>query len=104
MEGGSSNDYEYVGGDPVNGLDLDGRCWQAWQKRCRGHESIWAKGARLASNYATCGNGAICTASKYGTVTATGCFVACGSVAQSRANGADRVGVSGSICCRRLSR
>ncbi|MGH2721743.1 MAG: RHS repeat-associated core domain-containing protein, partial [Actinomycetota bacterium] len=27
VEGGSANDYEYVGGDPVNGLDLDGnRC------------------------------------------------------------------------------
>ncbi len=26
MEGGSANDYDYVGGDPVNGRDLDGRC------------------------------------------------------------------------------
>jgi hypothetical protein len=26
VEGGSCNDYDYVCGDPVNGLDLDGRC------------------------------------------------------------------------------
>ena len=26
MEGGSANDYDYVGGDPANGLDLDGLC------------------------------------------------------------------------------
>lgn len=27
MEGGSANDYSYGFGDPVNGRDLDGRCW-----------------------------------------------------------------------------
>ncbi|MGH9281451.1 MAG: RHS repeat-associated core domain-containing protein [Acidimicrobiales bacterium] len=28
VEGGSANDYDYVSGDPVNNLDLDGtRCW-----------------------------------------------------------------------------
>ncbi|WP_432855147.1 RHS repeat-associated core domain-containing protein [Amycolatopsis sp. CA-161197] len=26
-EGGSANDYDYVAGDPVNGLDLDGHGW-----------------------------------------------------------------------------
>ena len=26
VEGGSANDYDYVSGDPVNGLDLDGLC------------------------------------------------------------------------------
>lgn len=26
VEGGSDNDYDYVGGDPVNSLDLDGLC------------------------------------------------------------------------------
>lgn len=26
IEGGSANDYDYVSGDPVNGLDLDGMC------------------------------------------------------------------------------
>jgi hypothetical protein len=25
VEGGSANDYDYVGGDPVNSDDLDGR-------------------------------------------------------------------------------
>lgn len=27
MEGGSANDYSYGSGDPINGRDLDGRCW-----------------------------------------------------------------------------
>lgn len=27
---GSSNDYDYVGGDPINRDDLDGRCWRFW--------------------------------------------------------------------------
>jgi RHS repeat-associated protein len=28
VEGGSANDYDYVGGDPINRVDLDGRwCW-----------------------------------------------------------------------------
>jgi hypothetical protein len=26
VEGGSANDYDYVEGDPINSLDLDGRC------------------------------------------------------------------------------
>ena len=26
MEGGSANDYDYVSGDPINGLDLAGTC------------------------------------------------------------------------------
>jgi hypothetical protein len=26
VEGGSANDYDYVNGDPINGLDLDGTC------------------------------------------------------------------------------
>lgn len=26
VEGGSANDYDYVSGDPVNNLDLDGLC------------------------------------------------------------------------------
>jgi RHS repeat-associated protein len=28
VEGGSANDYEYTGGDPVNRFDLDGRAWK----------------------------------------------------------------------------
>jgi RHS repeat-associated protein len=27
VEGGSLNDYDYAAGDPINKLDLDGRCW-----------------------------------------------------------------------------
>jgi hypothetical protein len=27
VEGGSANDYVYGFGDPINGRDLDGRCW-----------------------------------------------------------------------------
>jgi hypothetical protein len=34
VEGGSANDYDYVNGDPVNGLDLDGRA------PCRGRP-LW---------------------------------------------------------------
>lgn len=36
VEGGSANDYDYVAGDPINNLDLDGeRCWTgvAWTER-----------------------------------------------------------------------
>jgi RHS repeat-associated protein len=36
VEGGSANDYDYVAGDPVNNLDLDGRCKSrsgSWLKR-----------------------------------------------------------------------
>jgi RHS repeat-associated protein len=40
VEGGSCNDYDYVCGDPVNGIDLDGRCGLGNPfKRCGpGHE------------------------------------------------------------------
>jgi hypothetical protein len=34
VEGGSANDYDYVSGDPVNGLDLDGRCQDAGNPYC----------------------------------------------------------------------
>ncbi len=27
VEGGSANDYDYVGGDPINRTDLSGECW-----------------------------------------------------------------------------
>jgi hypothetical protein len=32
VEGGSDNDYDYVGGDPINSFDLDGM----HKRRCRG--------------------------------------------------------------------
>jgi RHS repeat-associated protein len=35
VPGGSANAYDYVSGNPVNRYDLDGDCWQAWQKNCR---------------------------------------------------------------------
>ena len=31
VEGGSANDYDYVGADPVNQFDLDGLCWTGWK-------------------------------------------------------------------------
>lgn len=45
VEGGSDNDYEYVGGDPVNALDLDGmakKC-KTWDVGCKAKKL--AKGA-----------------------------------------------------------
>lgn len=51
VPGGSANAYEYAGQDPVNKLDLDGRCWQVWQKRCRGEHSgyrAWKSAAKMA--------------------------------------------------------
>jgi hypothetical protein len=32
VAGGSANAYDYVGQDPINGYDLDGRCWTCWAK------------------------------------------------------------------------
>ena len=45
VEGGSSNDYDYVGGDPVNQLDLSGECLLGKRKGggCKG-------GVRAPSN------------------------------------------------------
>ena len=43
VEGGSANDYEYAMGDPINKFDLDGKCVQFWQKRCRGKKSSWSR-------------------------------------------------------------
>jgi RHS repeat-associated protein len=35
VEGGSANDYDYVNGDPVNNLDLDGQwCWSQMGTTC----------------------------------------------------------------------
>lgn len=34
VEGGSSNDYDYVAGDPINNVDLDGQiCWSCAGRR-----------------------------------------------------------------------
>lgn len=35
VEGGSANDYDYVYGDPINNLDLDGQwCWSRIGTTC----------------------------------------------------------------------
>jgi hypothetical protein len=31
VDGGSANNYDYAGQDPVNGYDLDGTCWQNYE-------------------------------------------------------------------------
>lgn len=31
MEGGSANDYDYAGGDPIDEFDLVGLCWTGWK-------------------------------------------------------------------------
>ncbi|RLK60779.1 RHS repeat-associated protein [Actinokineospora cianjurensis] len=49
VEGGGSNDYEYVGGNPINTTDLDGRCWICrkakavgnWAWKNRGTVATW---------------------------------------------------------------
>jgi RHS repeat-associated protein len=48
VPGGSANPYDYAMGDPVNKFDLDGKCAQLWQKRCRGRKSIWVRGGRAS--------------------------------------------------------
>jgi RHS repeat-associated protein len=46
VRGGSTNDYEYSAADPINKFDLDGRCWQFWQARCRGRKSWVSRSVR----------------------------------------------------------
>ncbi len=38
VEGGSANDYDYVGADPINAIDLNGQCWvcNLWNKGVHG--------------------------------------------------------------------
>ena len=38
VEGGSANDYDYVGGDPINDLDLDGLARCGWNPACHVRE------------------------------------------------------------------
>lgn len=73
VEGGSSNDYDYVGADPVNDLDLDGRA--AWGK--------WAKRAVAAAGYASV---AVCVVATAGAcaAAAAAAFVAAGSYRTAR--------------------
>ena len=56
VEGGSDNDYDYVGGDPVNAFDLDGLCkLRAFGKNCnnsvrRGCNRTGGKAATYVKN------------------------------------------------------
>lgn len=99
VEGGSCNDYDHVCGDPVNGIDPSGECIQVWQERCRGDRSIWAKGGRHVVRTIRSGGNPVLLAAQYGTVSVTGCAVACGSVSFSLSDGRARVGVGGAFCC-----
>jgi RHS repeat-associated protein len=57
VEGGSSNDYDYVSGDPINHWDLDGLKKCGWSLSC--HISAHRKGLRrLAGGLATVAAGA----------------------------------------------
>lgn len=91
VEGGSSNDYDYVNGDPVNSFDLGGTVsCPRWAKRACG---VGKAAGRYAVRNIRCGGNLVCTASSYGPVTVTACFVACGSLAMSKAGGRTRLGV-----------
>ncbi len=79
VEGGSCNDYDYVCGDPVNGIDPSGECIQVWQERCRGEKSIWVTSGRWVNEnrwkiagFAVSG---VCIAASAGAATAP-CLVA----------------------------
>ena len=63
IRGGSANDYDYVGGDPINGWDIDGLRWQDgfiaarnWVTNNRSAiASVAATGACVLSTLAVCG-------------------------------------------------
>ncbi|MFJ9246954.1 DNRLRE domain-containing protein [Streptomyces sp. NPDC101776] len=40
VPGGSANAYDYVGADPLNKFDLDGRCWRHWGWACRSARAV----------------------------------------------------------------
>jgi RHS repeat-associated protein len=84
-EGGSANDYDYVAGDPVNRLDLDGRrCYRCAIRSLN----------RFVRRNVGCGGNFVCTSSYYGAITVNGCLgPACGSVGFSRAGGYSSSGI-----------
>ena len=47
IKGGSANDYDYAGADPINNFDLDGRCW-SWCPHIRWRRTSHAIGTGLA--------------------------------------------------------
>ncbi|CRK57828.1 MSHA biogenesis protein MshQ [Alloactinosynnema sp. L-07] len=87
VEGGSANDYDYVSGDSINNLDLDGKACHTWRGHRRCHTPIKMVGKRGFGGWVRDNRGLIAT------VAATGwCFVpavgwaSCG-VAQTAAYG-----------------
>src|SRR5205807_5339420 len=59
VEGGSTNDYDYVNADPINKTDLDGRCW-AWSWVCDAGRAVVNNVKNNWETYATVGVAAAC--------------------------------------------
>lgn len=59
MEGGCSNDYAYVHGDPINSYDLDGRytCDGKWHRQTENRNRV--VGRWLGSTYTGPGQGGV---------------------------------------------
>ncbi|MFE1230260.1 DNRLRE domain-containing protein [Streptomyces sp. NPDC058745] len=83
--GGGDNAYDYVGADPLNKFDLDGRCWKGFGLACRGahwgrgmagHGWRWAK--RNKTFIAGVGAGIACGATGWTGVGLGACVVAAG--------------------------
>ena len=98
VQGGSANDYDYTSGDPVNRFDLDGKCWQFWQRRCRGKKSWVRRIGRFGSRVARCASATVmastCVLAYYGTYTGTLCYYVCANITYSAAGRRHRVGVN----------
>jgi RHS repeat-associated protein len=86
VEGGSDNDYDYVGGDPINSFDLDGthkRKCKGIALDCRRHNL--GHGVRsVAHSFLRCRGRISCTALRHGSVYASACFYACVGLAAGR--------------------
>jgi hypothetical protein len=96
VKGGSHNDYDYVGGDPINSFDLDGthkRKCRGVALHCRRHNAQHGVGnvvrgvTRVAHSYLRC-RGRGCTALRHGSVYVSACFYACVGSLQAEAAGA----------------
>jgi hypothetical protein len=61
VEGGSSNDYDYVAGDPVNGFDLAGTiCWTCGKRWLRAVRNVVNLPASAAGQAWAMAHGASC--------------------------------------------